>query len=131
MQASSLALSEPAATLARPAASCPMNTPVRGAAQRMSRLAVDALLVRGPSGEALGIVTDRDVRERLVAQGLDPDAPVREIMSAPLVSIPGTALLSEALLLMRDHDIGHLAVRDSSGAMSAILRAKDLNKRNG
>ncbi len=126
LEASSLALNEPVGKLARPAAVCPMNAPIRTAAERMGRLAADALLVAAPSGEILGIVTGRDIRERVVARGLDPAVPVREVMSAPLVSIPDAALISEAMLLMRARDIGHLAVRDPSGAVSGLLRAKDL-----
>jgi PAS domain S-box-containing protein len=126
LETSSLSLNEPVATLARPAASCPMNAPARAAAERMGSLAADALLVTAPSGEVLGIVTGRDIRERVVAKGLDSSVPVREIMSAPLVSIPDSALISEALLLMRGRDIGHLAVRGPSGAVSGILRAKDM-----
>jgi signal-transduction protein with cAMP-binding, CBS, and nucleotidyltransferase domain len=126
LSASSLSLAEPVATLARPAESLPMNAAVQAAAARMGRLSCDALLVTGPSGETLGIVTGRDIRERVVARGLDAATAVREVMSAPLVSIPGTALLPEALALMRSRDIGHLVVRDASGSVRGLLRAKDL-----
>ncbi len=126
MEASSLYLSEPAAKLVRAAGTIGMNSPIRAAAARMSRDSRDALLVTGPSGEILGIVTDHDVRERLVAKGRDSAAPVREIMSSPLLSIPESALLFEALLLMREKDIGHLAVRGPSGSITGILRGKDL-----
>ena len=125
-QASSLYLSEPAGKLAREAGAVGMNSPIRVAATRMSRDSRDALLVTGPAGEILGIVTDHDIRQRLVAEGRDPGLPVREIMSSPVVSIPESALLFEALLLMREKDTGHLAVRGPSGAITGILRGKDL-----
>jgi len=125
-EASSLYLSEPVAKLARVTGTIGMNSPIRAAAARMSRDSCDALLVAGPAGEILGIVTDHDVRERLVAEGRDPASPVREIMSSPLLSIPESALLFEALLLMREKDIGHLAVRGLSGTITGILRGKDL-----
>jgi CBS domain-containing protein len=51
---------------------------------------------------------------------------VREIMSAPLVLVPGVASLSEALLLMREKGVRHLLVRDTSGRISGVVRGMDL-----
>ena len=34
-------------------------------------------------GDQLGIVTDRDIRTRVVAAGAGPDTPLSEVMSAP------------------------------------------------
>jgi PAS domain S-box-containing protein len=126
LETSSLYLSESVAKLALPFGSCDMDAPVRRAAHQMTRAGRDALLVTGGSGAVLGIVTDRDMRARVVGGAAGLDAPVREIMSAPLVWIPDTALLSEAVILMRDRDIGHLAVRGASGSIVGILRGRDL-----
>jgi PAS domain S-box-containing protein len=126
LETSSLYLNDSVARLSLPFGSCDMEAPVRRAAHQMTRTGHDALLVTGGSGAVLGIVTDRDMRERVVGGATGLDAPVREIMSAPLAWIPDTALLSEAVILMRDRDIGHLAVRGSSGAIVGILRGRDL-----
>jgi PAS domain S-box-containing protein len=126
LETSSLYLSETVSKLAVPFGSCDAETPVRRAARQMTRSGQDALLVTGSAGAVLGIVTDRDLRERAVDGTAGLDAPLREIMSAPLVWIPDTALLSDAVVLMRDRDIGHLAVRGSTGAFVGILRGRDL-----
>ena len=98
LETSSLYLSEPVAKLALPFGSCDTEVPVRRAAHLMTRAGQDALLVTGGSGAVLGIVTDRDFRERVVGSAAGPDTPVRDIMSAPLVWVPETALLSEAVV---------------------------------
>jgi PAS domain S-box-containing protein len=126
LETSSLYLSEPVAKLALPFGSCDMELPARRAAHQMTRSGQDALLVTGGAGAVLGIVTDRDMRERVVGGAAGLEAPVREIMSAPLVWIPATALLSEAVMLMRDRGIGHLAVRGPAGQVVGILRGRDL-----
>ena len=58
---------------------CPANEPVREAAKRMTADRASAILVR--SGRTLGIVTDHDLRSRVVAAGVSPDTPVSAIMS--------------------------------------------------
>jgi PAS domain S-box-containing protein len=102
------------------------ETSIRAAAERMGIDGVDALLVSSPAGDPLGIVTDRDVRDRVVAEGLDLRAPVREIMSSPLVWIPAGSLVSEAVAVMRDKEIGHLVVRGAAGAAVGMVRSRDL-----
>ena len=58
----------------------------------------------------VGIVTDRDIRTRLVAQGLSHDIPVTEIMSAELVSVEHNQLVFEAMLQMLRYNVHHLPV---------------------
>ncbi len=127
----SLSLGAPAGSLARRAAECGMEAPVREAAARMARGRRDALLVTGPSGEAVGIVTDADLRERVLAARLDPERPVGQIMTAPLVSIAEGAPLYEALLLMREQEVRHLVVRDASGRVCGVLHGPDLLQLHG
>src|SRR5262249_62113093 len=63
------------ATLIRtPPLLCRADEPIREAAKRMTAGEASAVLV--PTGEALGIVTDRDLRSRVVAAGASADAPV-------------------------------------------------------
>ena len=66
---------------------CDASEPIREAAKRMTAEGASAILVRtgsgASSGAGLGIVTDRDLRSRVVAAGLGPDAPVSAIMTEP------------------------------------------------
>src|SRR5205807_7293455 len=61
---------------------CAPDTPIRNAAERMSAAHVTSVVVPLRDG-ALGIMTDHDLRTRVVSRGLTGDAPVSEAMSAP------------------------------------------------
>ncbi len=61
---------------------CAPGTPVREAAERMTEAGATATVVAVRGGE-LGIVTDRDLRARVVARGVATDTPVEEVMSFP------------------------------------------------
>ncbi|RPI04122.1 MAG: CBS domain-containing protein, partial [Zetaproteobacteria bacterium] len=100
--------------------------PIGKAAEHMTRQGSSALLVTSPSGTVLGIVTDRDFRERVAARGLSHTDPVCEIMSAPIVSVPDTALVYEAILAMREKGKRHLAVKDASGAVTGLVTNVEL-----
>ena len=71
----------------------------------------DALDGRPMTGERMvGIVTDRDIRTRLVAEGLNYDVPVTQIMTADLVSVEHNQLVFEAMLQMLRYNVHHLPV---------------------
>src|SRR4051812_32390533 len=75
------------ATLVRSApVTCPPDTEIREAARRMSAAGTTAAIV--PLDGAVGILTDRDLRERVLAGGVSPDAPVSAAMSAPAYTVP-------------------------------------------
>jgi CBS domain-containing protein len=68
---------------------------------------------RRRGGGPLGIVTDRDLRARVVAAGRDTgSARAADIMSAPLVTVAADAPAWEAMLEMTRRGIHHLPVLD-------------------
>lgn len=125
---------------------CAMDMPIRKAAAIMTKNKYSAILVTGgqpqtggqpltggqPETETpappryLGIVTDRDLRERVVAEGISPDSPVYQVMSSPLISIPDSALIFEAMLLMQEKRVRHLAVKDHGGRIISIISNEQL-----
>ncbi len=111
--------------VARAAAVCRLDTFIGKAAEAMTRADSSCVLVES-AGEFIGIVTDHDLRSRVLAGGTTPQEPVSRIMSSPLVSVPETALLFEAVLLMQEKNIRHLAVRDASGKVVSVIDEKEL-----
>lgn len=87
---------------------------VREAALRMTEEGVSSILVLQPesAGEpgVAGIVTDRDLRTRVLATGLAADTPVAEIMSADLVALESSQYVFEAMLTMLRCNLHHLPV---------------------
>jgi signal-transduction protein with cAMP-binding, CBS, and nucleotidyltransferase domain len=119
-------LYEPVGAMAPRSISCGPDSPVREAVGICTREGASAILIRGEDGRALGIVTDRDIRERVVAAGKDREAPCREIMSAPLVAVSRDTLLFDALNAMAANGVGHVAVRGADGGIEGFLSMIDL-----
>ncbi len=100
---------------------CALDTPVQQAAALMARAKSSAILVRAPDGVPIGIVTDQDLRTRVLAEGRTGAMPVSAIMSAPLIRIPARALLFEAARLMQERGVQHLVVTDEAGETLGVL----------
>ena len=81
----------------------------------MTERQASAALVASDGGAIIGIVTDHDLRARAIAEGRSSDDPVHLVMSAPLLRIPESALVYEALMRMEEHGVRHLAVEEASG----------------
>ncbi|MBM4426431.1 MAG: PAS domain S-box protein [Chloroflexi bacterium] len=125
MQASLLFLHEPLARLGRDVLVCDMHTPASALARQMSERNVTAALVS--SGDTtLGIVTDHDLRTRVLAENVPADAPIHTIMSSPLSKIPENALIYEALVRMEEKGVRHLAVEDRDGKIVSVVDNKSL-----
>jgi CBS domain-containing protein len=98
---------------------------VQNAAILMARMRVGSLLVKGPSKEVLGIITDRDLRTKVVAAGLDYQTPIKNIMSSPVNSIESHAVCFDALLKMMRTQTHHLAVK-KQGDIIGVITTHDL-----
>src|SRR4029453_7728453 len=85
-----------------------------------------AALVESGTGAVVGIVTDHDLRERVVAERLDPREPARAIMSAPLITMSEHALIYEALMRMEEREVQHLAIVDEDGQIVGVVHNKEL-----
>ena len=126
LQSSLLFLNEPISPFLRDTVFCDMKVTAAQAAVMMTKQNFSAILVRSDDNETLGILTDRDLRERIVGLGGDMNAPVFTIMSSPLMTISDSALIFEAILLMQEHGIQHLAVKDHTGKVVGMVRNRDL-----
>jgi CBS domain-containing protein len=103
---------------------CDPETPISQAAEMMVAEGRSAVLVRARAG--LGIVTDGDLRGKVVIGGVSRDAPVSAIMSAPVHTIGAGAFAAEAGLMMLTLGVSHLPVLDEGGAVVGIVSAGDL-----
>ena len=77
-------------------------------------------------GEQLGIVTDRDIRTRVVADGAGPETALSDVMSAPAWTVAADRTGTEALMEMLDHGIRHLPVVEPGGGLIGVLDDVDL-----
>ena len=92
---------------------------IRAAAQRMSEAKISSLIVV-KNGELAGIVTDRDLRSRVLAAGVDPDKSISEVMTLTPKTIRRSQTVYEAQLLMMTENIHHLPVMSGSAPVGII-----------
>ena len=104
---------------------CRENKTAVEAARLMTERNIGCLLVAGKDGGAVGIITDGDIRRKLVASGRMQDLPVAEIMSSPLISVPPDYFLFDAILLMIRKGIKYLPVT-KDGDLMGIISERDL-----
>ena len=97
---------------------------IQQAAVQMAANKISSLVVVDSEGEALGMVTDRDFREKVVAVARDVTQPVKEIMNTPVVSIDSEDNCFEALLRMIRHRIHHILVMEK-GRLKGMLTNHD------
>src|SRR5215467_14610301 len=115
----------PVETLIRtPPLVCSPGEPIREAAKRMTADRASAILVR--SGRTLGIVTDYDLRSRVVAAGVSPDTPVSAIMSAPAHTVGVGSLVGDVLLDMLERGVHHVPVLSAAGQVLGVVDGGDL-----
>ena len=97
---------------------------VQSVAQAMSERRVSSAFVV-ENDELLGIVTDRDLRVRFVAQGLRSETPVRDIMTPDLEWVDGSETIFATTLLMTQRRFHHLPVK-INGETKGIVTTSDL-----
>ncbi len=121
LRASLLFLHEPIEALGVTPIVVPMDEHLGDVASAMTERGVTAALVASGSGAPVGIVTDHDIRARVVATGKAVDDPVETVMTAPLIRLPMSAPVYEALLRMEQAGVRHMAVEDVSGAITGVV----------
>ena len=113
--------------MSTPVESVKRQTPLREAAKKMQRKDIGDVLVLNETGEVQGIVTDRDLAIRSVAEGRNASTPVEEIMSPIAATLGPTATVSAALELMRRHDVRRLPVVEE-GKPLGVVTLGDLSR---
>jgi CBS domain-containing protein len=90
---------------------------VAAAASTMQQTGIGSVLI---AGDLPGIITDRDLRGRVLAAGLGPDARVSQVMSRPVKTIDANAPIFAALQIMLENNLHHLAVVDAATIIGVI-----------
>jgi CBS domain-containing protein len=106
----------------------PPSATIQAAAQLMSELRVSSVLIE-EQGTLFGLITDRDLRNRVVAMGLDIQRPIADIATLAPLSVDIKAPAFDALLLMARHNIHHVPVLDEQRVVGMIT-ATDLTEQH-
>jgi len=117
---------QPAVTVAteRPLIGQPEES-LREAASRMVEAGASSLLVRLDGGR-LGILTDRDMRTRVVARGVSLETPVRDVVTTPVFTVRADATVADLMLAMLERDIHHVPVLSDGDEVVGMVIHVDL-----
>jgi CBS domain-containing protein len=99
-------------------------------ARQMRDHRVGSVVVVDPAGSPVAMVTDRDLTLRVFAEGVDPETPVGEHASRPLICGEPEMELDEAAALMVQHRVRRLPVVDA-GRLAGIVTLDDIAVRTG
>lgn len=106
--------------MTRNPASVERGEPAAEAARLMASGDIGEIIVLD-NGTVTGVVTDRDIAIRLVAEEKDPRTPVAEILSdQDLVTVPPDMPLAQAVGLMRQHSVRRLPVLQQGRAVGML-----------
>lgn len=107
-------------------ATCTADTSIREVAQMMVEHDCGAIPIigRGDGQKPEGIVTDRDIVVRLVAQGRNPlDATARDAMTASVVTVKADDDVETAANKMEEHQVRRIVVMNGNGIAGIIAQA--------
>lgn len=98
--------------MSAPALTIDAEAPIQQAARVMRDQDIGDVIVMDDS-QIAGIVTDRDIAVRAVAEGADPTTPVREVCSNEIVAVSPDDTIDHAIQLMRERALRRIpAVED-------------------
>jgi CBS domain-containing protein len=99
---------------------------IRDAINVMIKKGVSAVVI-ADGGRPEGIFTERDVLKRVATINIDKQrTPVKEVMTAPLITMPATALIGDALAEMYRRDIRNMPVRGDNQELVGLVSMSDV-----
>ena len=101
------------------------DTKIREAAQLMTEKRISSVVIMDRNDLPVGVVTDRDLREKVVSRGRNVEEPVRSIMSTSLIRVDARDYCFEAVLRMIKYNIHHILVIED-GKLTGVITNHDL-----
>lgn len=105
---------------------CTANSTLQEAAQLMRDCDCGEIPVVDQQGKPVGVITDRDICCRAVAENRPVSTSVQEIMSSPAVTVSPNDNVERCLQLMDQHQIRRLPVVDDNGICCGMVAQADL-----
>jgi CBS domain-containing protein len=111
-----------------------MTSNVQNATREMTLREVAALMRDGDmgavpvleNGKLVGIVTDRDIVVRAIAEGRDSSTPIGGVMTSEIFSVKPDDYVFEAIRLMGDKQVRRVPVINESGELAGIIAMADI-----
>lgn len=113
---------------------CSTDTSIGQAAMLMSQRNVGSILIVDAERRPIGIVTDSDLRSKVVSQARDVSSHISDIMSSPVLTIDDQTTLSSLIATVMKKHVHHFAVTEdgtSSSPVVGIVSEHDILKTQG
>src|SRR5688572_19919451 len=99
----------------------------RAAARRMATRCVGTLVILDREKRPVGILTDRDLAVRVLAEGLNPDTtPVADVMTLHPSTVNENTSIEDVLALMRAKSVRRLPVVERQGRLVGLVSVDDV-----
>ena len=95
------------------------DAPIEEAAKAMKEADAGAVVVQD-NGTPCGIVTDRDIAIRAVAEGRDSSTPVSEIATTDVTALAADDSIEDAVRIMREKDVRRLPVVEDDKTVGIV-----------
>ena len=106
---------------------CKPDATLQQVAQLMKQNDCGQIPVVGRGREPVGVITDRDIAVRAVAEGRDPSTTsVSDYMTSPVATVRNNCSVGEVAQLMERQQIRRVVVVDDQGCVSGIVAQADI-----
>lgn len=99
---------------------CSPDTSIQSAAKQMADVQVSSIVVCDEMGFPRGILTDKDLRNRVLATGLSTENPVSKVMTSPVITRNKQVGFSDLYLTMIRHRLHHLVLTEDGTEQSPV-----------
>lgn len=99
---------------------CSPDTSIRNAAGKMTEKQASSIVILNDTGMPLGILTNRDLRSKVVAEGRCVEDRVTDVMSRDLYTVDSKTNAIDALLYMSRHDVRHLLITEEKSLVGVV-----------
>ncbi len=100
---------------------CTMETTAQDAAIIMSKNSVGSIIIVNKENHPVGIITDRDLRNKIVTGKSPLDSEVGSFMSQPVITIPKNVSLADVQMEMMKNRIHHLCITEDGSSFSPVI----------
>jgi len=109
---------------------CTPDTPVADAARRMSAARCSSIIVR-EADEFVGIWTERDALSEDCMTDVGTTVPIRKVMKAPVLTLPGGTSIGDAATRFKEQGIRHFLVVDAGKRPIGVISQSDVVLNHG
>ncbi|MFO8233829.1 MAG: DUF294 nucleotidyltransferase-like domain-containing protein [Bacteroidales bacterium] len=120
-----LLMNQPVYNYVRDCITCSMDASIQHVIELMTRKERDIVFV-SKDNVIIGVISESDLKKRVLAKNLDLQKTALEIMSSPVVTLSENAFSYQAVLEMKNNNVSHLAITNNNGNIYGEISEKDV-----